>query len=430
MVVTSLRWIEEAPATKPSSSPKAAVAGVRPRRSHTKSRNGCVMCKRRRKKCDESFPTCGQCQHTGARCEYPRGPRSQHDTPIVTDGRSQFTMTRQIARNELLRILRAAQRTTLPLNKLRADGVDTLHIIDHFLCERSPWIGSPESQEALQMHGIRLAVDSPHFLYAILAFSACHMGHLFGHGPFTRAAMHYYDNFLHLYSSQLAKVDVDNVTQLVGSCQLLTMLSYYVVGLDNPDADAFPREHECDWDAFRSLQGMGVLHNIPVLRAQLRQSVWATALQDFERLEDRGAQDVRYGFQRAWPTTITEALRTFCGDIYHETLDLLERVAHGKPTEKKLGRLVMFVAKLSNEVVDNMQRLDTQPLMIILYWHALMLQVGQWWIVATASGACQRLCEYLSTVIRPEEQELLRFPATVCQYSLESSMITPSPGRG
>ncbi|ABN67401.2 putative transcriptional regulator [Scheffersomyces stipitis CBS 6054] len=33
-----------------------------------RSRNGCLNCRKRKKKCDESFPTCGSCKYRGAEC--------------------------------------------------------------------------------------------------------------------------------------------------------------------------------------------------------------------------------------------------------------------------------------------------------------------------------------------------------------------------
>ncbi|PSN58789.1 hypothetical protein BS50DRAFT_509796 [Corynespora cassiicola Philippines] len=43
---------------------------TRTRRQHTKSRGGCVECKRRHTKCDERRPVCLQCDKRSLRCEY------------------------------------------------------------------------------------------------------------------------------------------------------------------------------------------------------------------------------------------------------------------------------------------------------------------------------------------------------------------------
>lgn len=42
-----------------------------PRKGHTKSRRGCLNCKRRRVKCPETLPSCETCYRLGLSCEYP-----------------------------------------------------------------------------------------------------------------------------------------------------------------------------------------------------------------------------------------------------------------------------------------------------------------------------------------------------------------------
>lgn len=44
-----------------------------PRKGHTKSRRGCLNCKRRRVKCPETIPSCENCHRLNLRCEYPEG---------------------------------------------------------------------------------------------------------------------------------------------------------------------------------------------------------------------------------------------------------------------------------------------------------------------------------------------------------------------
>lgn len=49
-MVAEIKWIVEGPGSEPTSTIAPAIAGVRPRRAHTKSRTGCKTCKLRRKK--------------------------------------------------------------------------------------------------------------------------------------------------------------------------------------------------------------------------------------------------------------------------------------------------------------------------------------------------------------------------------------------
>ena len=67
-----------------SSSDGSTVSATRrkqPRKGHTKSRKGCLTCKRRRVKCQETLPECGNCQRLGLTCQYPNVTRTLTVTP-------------------------------------------------------------------------------------------------------------------------------------------------------------------------------------------------------------------------------------------------------------------------------------------------------------------------------------------------------------
>ena len=53
---------------------------VRTRKTHFKSRKGCLYCKSRHIKCDESFPECNKCQKHGLICEY--APATSAPSPL------------------------------------------------------------------------------------------------------------------------------------------------------------------------------------------------------------------------------------------------------------------------------------------------------------------------------------------------------------
>ncbi|KAI2782960.1 hypothetical protein F4815DRAFT_412140 [Daldinia loculata] len=55
------------------------------RRSHPKSRTGCIICKQRKIKCDESRPTCANCLRYGASCSFT--PPKAAPLPVLTSAR-------------------------------------------------------------------------------------------------------------------------------------------------------------------------------------------------------------------------------------------------------------------------------------------------------------------------------------------------------
>ncbi|KAK7216050.1 hypothetical protein V2G26_004053 [Clonostachys chloroleuca] len=56
------------------------------RRGHTKSRRGCLTCKRRRVKCPEDQPECSSCVRLGLICEYPL--KNSPSAPLQSTGAS------------------------------------------------------------------------------------------------------------------------------------------------------------------------------------------------------------------------------------------------------------------------------------------------------------------------------------------------------
>lgn len=59
------------------------------RRGHTKSRRGCLTCKRRRVKCPEDQPECSSCVRLGLICEYPL--KNNPSAPLQSTG-GQFNL--------------------------------------------------------------------------------------------------------------------------------------------------------------------------------------------------------------------------------------------------------------------------------------------------------------------------------------------------
>ncbi|KAF5667706.1 aromatic amino acid aminotransferase I [Fusarium denticulatum] len=55
------------------------------RRNHPRSKNGCLTCRTKRKKCDEVKPVCSSCTRTGQECAWPTQENTSH-RPIPEDG--------------------------------------------------------------------------------------------------------------------------------------------------------------------------------------------------------------------------------------------------------------------------------------------------------------------------------------------------------
>ncbi|KAM0486150.1 hypothetical protein ACHAPX_000852 [Trichoderma viride] len=107
------------------------------RRGHTKSRRGCYNCKRRRIKCQETHPACGNCAKTGLNCEYPASPQIIHQ----------------------------------PHNQIPLFSLQDMRCFQHFLTQCYPH--HPLKQEEIWTHEIPSIAHNHEFLmHAILGYAA------------------------------------------------------------------------------------------------------------------------------------------------------------------------------------------------------------------------------------------------------------------
>ncbi|BDD57444.1 hypothetical protein MAP00_002807 [Monascus purpureus] len=176
----------------------AGPGGGPPRKSHTKSRNGCKTCKRRHIRCDESFPQCRNCTKHNCRCDYMDVAAAQEES-MKTRRVPDLLMTPEIE---------------IEINNWHATGVSPFPELVH--CPRSSWYGLSRSDLRLVHHIIGLSFDLyrrgfsnctpwaqrlPNFLtfalsndfvlHSILALSAFHLSWTTGNQDTKHLAYHH-----------------------------------------------------------------------------------------------------------------------------------------------------------------------------------------------------------------------------------------------
>ncbi|KAF2117909.1 hypothetical protein BDV96DRAFT_644246 [Lophiotrema nucula] len=345
-------------------------------------------------------------------------------------------MSRKTTRRQVIGLLESADRRSSSSLTQRHD-IDILQLIDHFLDEETLWMGSPENQYALQHHGVKLGLEAPYLLHAILAFSSSHMYYQNWESRFKTAATYHYDRLLALYVSQLTKIDAVNIDHLLGTCNLHVMLSFFNVSVDHPEPFEDPEDHECDWNGFRALQGGSVLQSVPTLRDHLGKSVWLPALQASGQWDD-GYKPIDEPIdipadQTAYFVRCIEAVMDIC-DIptsvhysespYFEPLRYLCDIVRGKLDNTAIGRLFAWVSKLSPTFVDMLEHMDPKCMVTMSYWFALLIRFGQWWTFATARHACRRIVVFIYKSAGHSLRALLQFPAETCGVDLDKVDLT------
>ncbi|KAL4770066.1 hypothetical protein BDW60DRAFT_193425 [Aspergillus nidulans var. acristatus] len=143
------------------------------RRSHKKSRGGCVECKRRHVKCDEQRPRCLLCTMSSRECSFAseaptpadRSPtilRSPRPSPSWDQNEGQGNARAQSIEDPI-----NLQHTELLIHLTSSRAADVFSLGDGF-----------EPYQATASRALGIGLTSPYLLYQLLAFSARHLAYL------------------------------------------------------------------------------------------------------------------------------------------------------------------------------------------------------------------------------------------------------------
>ncbi|KAJ5342394.1 hypothetical protein N7541_011518 [Penicillium brevicompactum] len=202
------------------------------RRSHTKSRKGCLECKRRHVKCDEGVPKCSLCRKRRLECSYPP-PNEDIDSPqdsSITHDESESGSAATTELPQATRMLEARlfhQYMTSTHQTLSQDGLSAHH---------------------LSINIPRLATTFCYLLDGISALSALHLASVEteNRASWLDAALRYQSQACSGLGKVLANITTrDYEPAFVTSIFIMLFaMGYRVISVDNkpPDPLALVRE--------------------------------------------------------------------------------------------------------------------------------------------------------------------------------------------
>ncbi|TID19004.1 putative C6 transcription factor [Venturia nashicola] len=149
------------------------------RKSHRKTRTGCVSCKQRKVKCDELRPSCTNCTRRYTPCVYlptvppvalasPASTASQRPSPATSSSRALPT---HHPTNPGSHVTLAAQPSARPFDMLQ---LELLHNWSTSTC----YTLSPDAREEYRIEAPKFAFAHPFVMHAIMAISALHLAYL------------------------------------------------------------------------------------------------------------------------------------------------------------------------------------------------------------------------------------------------------------
>ncbi|KAK0127437.1 hypothetical protein ONS96_006976 [Cadophora gregata f. sp. sojae] len=194
-----------------------------PRRSHRKSHNGCLQCKRRHVKCDEQRPTCSPCTKRELACHFQPNTRFENGQSL-SDGP-----------NDLL-LLRERSHGPLPARTLE------LKLLHHFVTSAYTTFFPRESDvHCWQVHVPDMAIEHIFLLDGLLAISALHLAHLEtgAKKSWLQTALRYQDLTLAGLNKALCRISSDNCEAVAVCSIFVLLLSIAIPGVCNdPDEEA------------------------------------------------------------------------------------------------------------------------------------------------------------------------------------------------
>lgn len=439
-----LAQVQEAPRTRSS-----------PRRTHNKSRLGCQACKKRRIKCDETAPACGQCRDKGVECIYSHKiptasekstggetsagsskaePQAKVSPPthasnvqtVVTDlsaARPQLPsepMPKELAKARILMHLELinvpkSQPSTYEGQPYQRHHVSQL--LDHFTSMDVPWAGSPQCQRITQTWGLTLAVTNTFLTHGILALSAAHLHFLYPkENKYRLAASIHYGLSLTGFASSLSEaVSAQNADALFACCYLHAMLAFhYKRRADEPSV----KDNDFAW--LRLMKGIPILQRTNILREHLTKSLWMPVFMESGAFSPKTGPlpEPTVPDQIADPEI--EALRVECGvaptastegdeNPYATPIAHLNKLSAMTIDSSKIGPMMVFIGRMPESFVQLLESMDLRAMKILRIWCRMATGVEQWWCQRPAEEEYERLGEVIGgltgeieTMLTPE----------------------------
>jgi hypothetical protein len=356
--------------------------------------------------CDETRPECRQCVNGHRVCHY-QACSTRPAASLIEDFISKLEIDVRRASGEI-------PRAALSLY----DRSDVEPLVEHFLDDKTPWLGSPAFQERFQRDGLALAIDMPALIHGILAVSASHLEFLYPQEQrYGIAAAQYYHRSLALYPRQLQDLETPKAPAFFACSVLHSIMAFRGIGREHPkesSSDLF--ELAPSIVALRSIEGVHVVHSVPIVRERLINSDWSVPLNECNYVP------MSEGEPRPHHEAIM-ALRNYCqpkdGDSsgdnpYRAPLWRLEQIIQRVPDHYKVGTFMKFVRSVTSDFEQLLLHNDPKALLILAYWYAILSNIDQWWIANPARCECLKICCYLHTQDNQDIRPLLVWPRQNC----------------
>ncbi|KAB8227772.1 Zn(II)2Cys6 transcription factor domain-containing protein [Aspergillus alliaceus] len=395
------------------------------RRSHRKSRAGCVKCKQRRVKCDETKPHCLRCQKHGVDCSYDAGQanaaRSKSVVSYFIDKVPSLTEQESAALSMSLIAVSAKIDELLQIKSQSGRLSDRVRALHHFHEATTPSISSERSQNVMRGKMIRLAFDSPFLMHSIIGAATSHLRRIYPEDPsYTMVEAYHWQRAIKQYSEEIStSVGPHNMDPLYSACLLMTIHSFGLEEYNPRSSFVFSDDPDAlNWLMLQS----GLRHLLELTVPWLTQSIWWGVFK-----QSREGNPL-YDDHRPGRVGLHPGLADICGiddttteetNPYHWPLRMLTPLLSLERNSKTFTQYTNFMGRLLPDFYEQLLKKDPPALIILSWWLSLVLAVDVWWMETRAKSECVAICMYLEESRDPRILRLLEFPAETCGYLLK-----------
>ncbi|EGE78544.1 C6 transcription factor [Blastomyces dermatitidis ATCC 18188] len=201
-----------------------------PRKSHRKSRTGCVNCKQRRIKCDETKLQFRRCGTYGIDCVYTSPKTSPNMQQLAASGRSSSMSNSPDGHGQAMAAGDMACRieqllcytdNTLVLGPSRTQAYECLYPFINGLSGKVP--ATPSFTTVIKGDMIRVALQTPYLMHAILGLSNAYLARTLSNSASYRVReTGHFSDAIRLYQKELdSQITKDNMDGIMSTCMLL-----------------------------------------------------------------------------------------------------------------------------------------------------------------------------------------------------------------
>ncbi|KAL4987023.1 hypothetical protein BDW68DRAFT_161906 [Aspergillus falconensis] len=412
------------------------------RRAHKKSRNGCLICKGRRVKCDERKPTCLRCENYGAACVYASSTsssvssRSSSSTSSIITSTSRSTPPNKTLASLSISDMVSQVRDALGNDLARAPRTignrdETLNLaVDSFrfflTCSINN-VPTPLIEQVMRHEMIHIAFDTPYLMYTLVGCGILHKNRISPPNESREIGEAYFwQRALRLYSAALEHpINQQNVSGLIAASILIGLASIAPLEFEIHDSWVFTgRGSDLNWLA---IQG-GLACILKIAGKYVPGSIWGVPFSQSQGLESRL---FRYEITKGREGLHSD-LADLCGitdetddrtSPYWHPIKLLTPYMQLEGNAHNAALCTTWMGRLDPTFVNLCRERDPRALVILAYWMGLMCSLAQWvpWVEGRIRKECIAVCIYLESLGDPVIRPFLEFPAAAAGYVLQSS---------